>query len=260
MPSNITNILSRFGFSEIAVSIYTAVLSLDKPTATEISRKMNLQRTLVYFHIKELIQKDIIREVGKDKIKRFRATPPKELAERFQRWTTDVYSIVPDLEAMANIDEQTPVVTVHDFESFHYEHYNELASMPVKSEFRVIQSQKSAKPDFQAFKPGEWEKLMKRMIERKIMTRAIFTQDMIQTAKKYMDEETYALFKKRNWQLRSVEPEKFDFEEMMIHQDKVTYLLTDVGIMVRIQHKRIAQAMIAMFDALWITGRPQQFD
>ncbi|HLD21624.1 MAG TPA: helix-turn-helix domain-containing protein [Patescibacteria group bacterium] len=260
MEEKITRILSRFGFNESEIMIYLTVLKLDKPTVTEIAKKADLQRTLVYFHLKTLLKRDVVRELVKGKIKRFVATPPKELAERFQRWTTDVYSIVPELESLQTIDEQTPIVTIHDFATAHYEHYNELASLSEGSEFRVIQSKQSADPDFQAFKPGEWKQIVERMIERNIMTRAIFTDEMVDTAHTQMDAETYAVFKQRNWQIRAIPQDRFDFEEMMIHQDKVTFLLTDIGILVRIQHKRIARAMIALFDALWLTGKTRKFE
>lgn len=254
-----TKFLSRFGLSQQEIDLYTATLALGTPTAGEISRNTGLQRTLVYFHLNELIKKHFVVELKKGKIKRFQAVAPKEVAERFQRWTTDVFSIVPELESLQTIDEETPRISVHDFATMHYEHYNELASMPEGSEFRVIQSKKSADLDFKSFKEGEFKQIMQRMVERNIMTRAIFTDDFIDSAHEQIGNDVYAIFKQRNWQLRAVNPDRFDFEEMMIHQDKVTFLLTDVGIIVRIQHKRIARAMTAMFDALWLTGHPRTF-
>lgn len=260
MDDHLTKTLSRFGLSEPEIAIYLAALRLDKPTVSDLAKRTNLQRTLVYFHLKNLLKRDVIKELPSGKVKHFVATPPKELANRFERWVTDVYSIVPQLEALQTTDEQTPIITVQDFSTAHYEHYNELASMPEKSEFRVIQSLHSAGPDFKSFKPGQWEKIIQRMVERKIMTRAIFTDELVREAHKYMDPETYTLFKTRNWQIRTVKADRFDFEEMMIHQDTVTFLLTDVATLVRIQHPRIAKAMTAMFDALWLTGTAKKFE
>lgn len=251
--------LSRFGLTEPEIQIYTAVLSLDKPTVREIAKKTGQQRTVIYFHIEDLIKKGVVREVQKGKVKRFSPVAPKELAERFQKWTTDFTSLVPALDAMRQIEEETPVVTLHDFKTSHSGHYNELASMPEGSEFRVIQSKKSADPDFQAFAPGEWKDIVQRFVDRKIMTRAIFTDEMIDTAHEQMDKNTYEIFKQRNWQLRSIKEERFGFEEMMIHQDKVSFFLTDISLMLQIKHKRIARAMISMFDALWLTGQPRSF-
>lgn len=256
----IVKTLQRFGLTEQEIAIYIAILALKTPTATEIASKTGIQRSNVYFYIDELVQKKMVQELHSGKVKKFRATPPKELAERYQRWTTDVFSIVPELESLSAIDEETPVISVHSFATAHYDHFVELASMPEGSEFRVIQSRVSAEKDFAAFKPGEWKGIVQRMVDRKIMTRAIFTDDFVDTAHENMDSETYALFKKRNWQVRAVNPDQFDFEEMMIHQDKVTFLLTDVGLMVQIQHKRVARAMTAMFDALWLTGHVRSFE
>lgn len=256
---NINNILLNFGLSEAEIAIYIAILGLDKPTVTQISRKIDLDRTAIYFHLKNLIKKNIVQEIKKDKIKRFSPTPPKELADRFQNWTTDFTSLIPQLESMQTIDEETPIITVKDFKTSQYDHYNELASMPEGSEFRVVQSKKSADADLDAITKEQWQSITKKFVDRKIMTRAIFTDEMIDTLHEKMDKPTYELFKKRNWQLRSSPEENFEYEEMMIHQDKVTFLLTDVSIIVRIQHKRIAKALTSMFDALWLTGKPRNF-
>ena len=69
----------------------------------------------------------------------------------------------------------------------------------------------------------------------------------------------YALFKKRIWHIRVPREDYFEVEEMMIHGNVTTFLLTDIGILVRIEHPRIAKAMTALFDALWMTGIPRVF-
>ncbi|MFH0819079.1 MAG: helix-turn-helix domain-containing protein [Patescibacteria group bacterium] len=256
---NISKILLNFGLKEKDVETYITLLSLKHPTVTEIAFKTAMQRTAIYFHLKNLMEKGLVTETKKEKIKRFSPIPPKDLADRFQSWTTDFLSLVPEMETLQTINEETPIITVHNFKTFQYTHYNELASMPIGSEFRVIQSKESANKDFQAFTAEEWHHIVKKFIDRKIMTRAIFTDNMINDAHKEMKPETYELFKQRNWQLRVVNPERFNFEEMMIHQDKVTFLLTDVNLVLRIQHKRIVKALMAIFDALWLTGKPRKF-
>ena len=256
---NIIKILQNFGLKEKDVEVYLAILSLNKPTVTQISRKTDMQRTAVYFHLSNLMEKNLVTEIKKGKIKRLSPVPPKELADRFQNWTTDFMSLIPEMESLQTIDEETPIIIIHDFKNARYDHYNELASMPIGSEFRVIQSRESANKDFQSFTPEEWHHIVKKFVDRQIMTRAIFTNEMIDSTYKQMNPETYKLFKQRNWQLRAVNPDRFDFEEMMIHQDKVTFLLTDIGIVLRIQHKRIAKALTAVFDALWLTGKPKKF-
>ena len=259
MENKIDSIFKNFGLSPQETKIYVSLLQLEKPSVAEISRKSGLPRVNIYFYLDNLKEKGLVKETAEGKIKRFVPTKPKEVAEKFQRWTTDMFSIVPELESARTVDDETPVISVRNFALAHYEHYNELASLPEGGEFRVIQSKKSADLDFQSFKKDELQTLMKRMVERKIMTRAIFTDDFLKTAHEQMNTETYKVFKQRLWQIRSVNPESFDFEEMMIHNDKVTFLLTDIGIMVQIQHKRIARAMTSMFDALWLTGRIEKF-
>lgn len=260
MEQKIIKNLSRFGLTEPEIQIYTAILRLEKPTVSQIAKKTGRQRTVIYFHLEDLVKKNIVTEIKEGKVKRFSPIPPKDLAARFQRWTTDFTSLVPNLEALSKIDEEKPLVTIREFKTSHYEHYNELASMPEGSEFRVIQSKKSADPDFQSFSDEEWGTIVNRFVDRKIVTRAIFTDDLINTAGEQMNKENYEIFKQRLWQIRAVNPERFDFEEMFIHQDKVSFFLTDVGLILQIQHKRIARALTSIFDALWLTGKPRKFE
>jgi|GEM_PF-4095633 len=259
MTKKIASTLSHFGLTDPEIDLYLALLKYPKSSAAELARKTNIQRTNVYFHLREMEEKALISKLKSGTVSRFTAIPPKKLAERFQSWTSGVFQILPQLEALSSTQEQAPIVSVHDFKIKHYEHYLEIASMPKGSEFRVIQSNTSANEDFDAFKNDELQTVLREMVKNNIMTRAIFTNDFIKTAKKKMSYEVYELFLARNWQLRTINRDRFDFEEMMIHQDKVTFLLTDIKILVQIQHKRIAKAMIAMFDALWLTGESNTF-
>jgi hypothetical protein len=174
-------------------------------------------------------------------------------------WADELKRVSPLLTSLSLIDSATPKISVRDFKAGHYEHYRELATMAEGSTFRVVQSARSARSDFGSFRSGEWEFLLRQMVDRKIETRAIFTDQLISSAKEDMTPKEYALFKKRIWHIRVPREEHFEVEEMMIHGNIVTFLLTDIGILVRIEHPRIAKAMQTLFDALWITGVPREF-
>lgn len=252
-------LLTHFGISQQAADIYITILSQQDPSVTEIARTSKLNRTAIYFHLQHLLEKDLVREIKQGKIKHYRATPPTDLAGRLQRWSTDFKSLVPELESLYLIKANTPEITVKQFKEGYFEYYSELAALPVGEEFRVIQGKTSADIELDILTQDQWKWLFQQMVDRNIMTRAIFTEGIITTAKEKMTSEVYAIFKQRHWQLRMVNEERFPFQEVMIYGNKVSFLLTDIGYIMTIHHKEIAQSMISIFDALWLTGIPKKF-
>ncbi|MCW1930204.1 MAG: hypothetical protein KIH62_002700 [Candidatus Kerfeldbacteria bacterium] len=255
----IEHALRSFNLSPIETSIYIAAVASPESTVKTLAQKVGIDRTLLYFHLKNLSAKEMVRLVKKGRSQVVQAVDSEELVARMESWTDALKKVSPLLSSLALVDSMTPKISVKDFKTGHYDHYRELASLPEGSEFRVVQSDTSARSDLAAFKPGEWEFLLKQFVERKIETKALFTENLLHTAKNSMTPKEYTLFKKRTWHIRTPREDRFEVEEMMIHGDVVTFLLTDVGMLVRIEHPRIAKAMRTLFDALWITGTPTKF-
>lgn len=255
----ITKALKNIGLTPIEISIYIAALAHHNPTVKTLSEKTGLQRTLLYFHLKALTQKEVVRMIKKGRSQIVQPVEPEELVTRMETWTQELKRVTPLLSSLALVDSMTPKISVKDFKSGHYEHYRELATLPAGSEFRVVQSDRSARSDLSSFQKGEWEFLLKQFVENNIVTKALFTEKLLHTAKDQMTPKEYTLFKKRAWHIRTPREDRFEVEEMMIHGDVVTFLLTDIGMLVRIEHPRIAQAMRTLFDALWITGNSANF-
>jgi len=251
--------LSHIGLTPTEIAIYVAALSIPSATVRQLSEKTGLQRSLLYFHLKSLLQKDVVRIIKKGRSQIVQPVDSEELVNRMEVWTEELKRVSPLLNSLSLVDSSTPKIAVHNFASGHYEYYRELASLPIGSEFRVVQSAQSARSDFASFGKGEWEFLLNQFVERKIATRAIFTSPLLAHAKDHMTAKEYALFKKRIWHIRVPREDYFEVEEMMIHGNVTTFLLTDIGILVRIEHPRIAKAMTALFDALWMTGIPRVF-
>lgn len=255
----IEHALRNFGLSQIEISIYIAAVAAPESTVKVLAQKVGIDRTLLYFHLKNLVTKEMVRLVKKGRSQIVQAVDSDELVTRMESWTDALKKVSPLLSSLALVDSMTPKISVKDFKSGHFDHYRELAMLPEGSEFRVIQSGQSARSDLVAFKPGEWDFLLREFVEHKIVTKAIFTDDLLKNAKDHMTAKEYATFKKRTWHIRVPQEEHFEVEEMMIHGNVVTFLLTDIGLLVRIEHPRIARAMRTLFDALWITGRHAQF-
>lgn len=248
----IKNALGFLGLSEKEVNIYLTLLQQKEAiTVTKLSRKLPYNRPTLYFHIDSLIKKQAVRELPGSKVKRLVAVQPEKLSDLMHQKTLKFTEVMKDVERLSNLDATHPQIQIRQLRDSHFDFYFELANLPKGSMFRVIQSKASGIRDLSSTRPQEWEKIYKSMIKNDIRTKAIFTEDLIGSAKTEMKPELFKLFKKRTWHLKSVPEEIHDLEEMFIFQNTVAFLLTDIGMIISIEHERIAGALTGVFDALW---------
>jgi sugar-specific transcriptional regulator TrmB len=249
--------LAHLGLHEKEAEIYLALLS-SKTTSSvsELERKVSLGRTAIYFHLKSLLEKDVIREDKRSKVSRFRAVSPTVLHNRLKHWSSDFESILPTLEGLSILETDVPETTVRQIDTSDYEFYTEIAHLPEGSEFRVIQSAKSVQTHMGGMTEEQWKIFHSTIAKRNIQTRGIFPPSVLDIAQKEFTKELYTLLKKRTWHMRLVEEGFHDFELVFIYGDKASFFLADVGVILTIHHKRMTQILMAMFDALWLSGRP----
>lgn len=260
IEKSIINALSLYGLNDQEMAIYVALLRAANPlTVTQLSKVVEMNRTALYFHIEQLEEKGVIQDSKKSKVKRFRPVRPETLARRMQKRVLQFETSLPALQALADIDATQPEITMRNMEKDHFDFYMGLAGLPEGSTFRVIQSARSARADFESMTVQQWDQVFKTMVDRGIETRAIFTDRFVSHVERHIPQDTYKLFKKRVWHLRTLPESGNDFEEMFIHGDSVSFFLTDITLILTITHKRIARALTAVHDALWFSGRPTKW-
>jgi len=78
----INEILKNFSFSQPESEVYIAALGLGKGTVSEIAQKAGVGRTVAYFHIKNLLKRNFLRQLKSGKKLIISPVPPSELAGR----------------------------------------------------------------------------------------------------------------------------------------------------------------------------------
>jgi HTH-type transcriptional regulator, sugar sensing transcriptional regulator len=106
-------ILRRLGLEEKEAKVYLALLSTGECTATKISQKTVLDRTLMYQITNKLIDKGLVSFVVKNNVKYFIAANPKKLLEDLKDKEHALSSILPRLNALTKLDEQEMKVEVY---------------------------------------------------------------------------------------------------------------------------------------------------
>ena len=203
MPSPYA-LLSHFGFSTGESEVYLAALAVGKPNVADIAKKIGKNRTAVYFHIDNLLKKGILKETRQGKKKRYIAVPPSELAEKFDRYATDFKSLVPQLEALKKIEIEAPIIEVVESKRGYFQLYNEIAAMPEGSTFYVIEGKTGIQNELPLLTKEQWVIFFQRMVDRKIVTKGIFTEESHRVPQTLLPEESRLSLAKRIFHLRTL--------------------------------------------------------
>lgn len=251
MP-RIDEILKVFALTDVESKIYLSALGMEKPAVAQIAKKVGLNRTAAYHHINHLLEKGFLRQTRKGTVVQLIAVPPSELAERFDRITTDFKSLVPQLESLQKISRETPIIEIKESRLGYAEVYEELSSLPEGATFRVLEGSKAMKKELHLLTESELNKFFRRTAERKIITRAVFTEESIDILNKELTDKNFATLRTRIWQLKSLPASLLPFQQLMfMYGEKTAFMFPESSLVMTIKHKDIAEAMLAMFEGLF---------
>ncbi len=109
----IDTILSKLGFDHNQICVYTAILSLGTASASQISNKSGIVRTYIYKIITELVECDLVEEIG-EKVKKFTALHPSKLVDLMENKKTLAESLLPELLGMFSTKEFKPKMKFYE--------------------------------------------------------------------------------------------------------------------------------------------------
>lgn len=110
---DLQKLLQNLGLEEKEAKVYLALLSLSEATATIISEKTNLDRTLIYQLANKLIEKGLVSYIIKNNVKYFSATNPTKLLEDTKEKERQLQKAMPKLINLTKIKEQETKVEVY---------------------------------------------------------------------------------------------------------------------------------------------------
>lgn len=252
---NPKELLARYGLTEQEASIYVALLALGKAGAAQIAKKADMNRTAVYFHVNHLLEKKFVHQVRSGKLMKYLAVPPRDLAETFDRWSTDFKSLVPWMESLQKVEVETPRVEVSDTKQGYYQLYDEISSLPNGSMIRVLEGREAVLGESSALPTAQWERFFERIVERKIETKALFTNELTQVISPKLSKKTQELLRKRIWHLRTISERLLPFQKLlMIYGRRASFVFPATSIVVTIDHGELVDALTCMFDGLYQLG------
>jgi sugar-specific transcriptional regulator TrmB len=258
MPAK--EILTHFSVTADETDVYLALLALGTANVTEIAKKIKKNRTASYFHVRKLVEKELVSIAKQGRVLKFTATPPDELAGRFDRLVTDFKSLVPQMEALKKAETETPRVEVSESRSGYLKIYDEISSLPIGEEFIVIEGKDALNDELKLLTDAEWNTFFKRIIDRKIRTRLLLTAGSLDLPKRNLSADNYKLLDERQIQTRYVGEDILPIKNMVIaYGNTLAYLFPETNLVMTVRHKGIVDSFKATFEALFGIAKPHSF-
>lgn len=250
--NNINKILQNFAFSEAESQLYTAALKLEKASISEIAEKAGMGRTAAYFHIKNLIKKNIFKQVKVGKKIVIVAISPTELAENLQERVGDFKTMIPQLEALGRIENEIPQIEIMESSAAFQKIYDEVIHMPVGSLFKVIEDKYGAEAELKLFNSEYWNYFFSEIAKRKIVTKAIFTKEIMDDINKSITPENYNVLGSRMWNIRTLPEVNMPIRGLvLLYNNKLSFLFPEIALTITIKHSALFHLLDTMFETIF---------
>ncbi|EKE25893.1 MAG: hypothetical protein ACD_5C00008G0004 [uncultured bacterium] len=248
----LNNILNNFSFSQAESELYLACLKLHKATVSEIAEKAGVGRTVAYFHIKNLIKRNILKQLKKNKKIIITPVSPSELAERLQEQVGDFKSLIPKLENLSVAENEIPQIEIEDSKTAFEKIYDEVINMPIGSMWKVLEDRRGAEAELKLLDNTYWANFFSQMATRKILTKAIFTKELLQDVNKSITPENYAMLKKRQWDVHTISEELLPIKNFIVmYNNKISFMFPEISMTITIRHAALYYIIDTMFETIF---------
>ncbi|MDD5191717.1 MAG: helix-turn-helix domain-containing protein [Candidatus Nanoarchaeia archaeon] len=92
-----TEHLREIGLTDNEIRVYLELLKKEDALASELSNKTNINRTLIYQILNNLLKKGIISYVIKNNVKYFKASHPSRLLDFLKERESNIKNLIPEL-------------------------------------------------------------------------------------------------------------------------------------------------------------------
>lgn len=238
--------LTKFGLSEKEAKVYLANLELGDATASEISLKADLPRTLVYDILERLIDLGLASYSIQDKRKRFAASNPDELLRIVKEKETSVKEVLPQLKEISKLHGyKRPKVEIYEGKEGMKTMMDKILSANI-TEFHGYGSSRSSFEIIPAFME-EWHQ---RRIVKRIKMKVLYN-DTPETRQKMKKKQSLKYSEARLMPIKLQAP-----NATVIFANKVVFQSwTEKPFAVIIEDELMAKNQKKYFDELWKHGK-----
>jgi len=232
------NIFSKIGLSEYDAEVYACLINNGEMLPTQISKKTNLYRPVVYKSIENLDDKKLIRISSRGKRKTYIAESPERLENLFKEYEKLFFNDMEDIYKMYESSAEKPTISIAEGEQAIRDIYSDVVNTLDKNEkYYRYSSIKQFKKN--KYIPKDYEYIR----DKKGLERMVITGFNNQPTKKLLGRSFKSI------------PKEFDlFEDevnLVIYKDKVAIIDYPSKMTINIQHKKFAEFQKKLFRLLF---------
>ena len=232
--------LQEAGLTKTEAKIYFVLLDLGSALAGEITKKAELNRTIVYYSLDKLIEKGLVTYVIEANRKVFKPVNPEKLIEILQEKEKNIKKILPELKARF-----TEIATESDATIYR-------GKKGLKSVFEdILRTNKDylifgAEGKFEELLPAYFIHWNNKRVKQNIKVKVIYNEK---------------IKKKRQGKLKLVDmkflPKELDFPSTtQIYGNKVSIVVwSDTPFAFVIESKEVVKSYKNFFELLWKTAK-----
>jgi predicted transcriptional regulator len=248
----INHILKHFSFSTAESQLYTAALQLKKAGISELAEKASMGRTVAYFHIKNLLDKKMLQQSRQGRKILVSPISPSELAARLQKEVGDFKTLLPLLESLGDANQEMPKIIIEESNIAFQKIYDEVIHMPVGSSWKVFEDKQGAEAEMNLLDNTYWHKFFSQMAKRKIITKAIFTEELLAGINASITPKNYKILSDRMWDMRTLPGKNMAINGLvMLYNNKISFLFPSVALTITIQHTALFHLIDTMFETIF---------
>jgi sugar-specific transcriptional regulator TrmB len=232
---DLQKLLQNLGLEEKEAKVYLALLKSGESTATKISEKTNLDRTLIYQLANKLMEKGIVSYIVKNNVKYFIAANPNKFLQDIKEKESELKKALPELNKL--ISSEQPETKVELFRG----------KEGLKAVLKDIIRQKK---DYIAFgEEGRFQKVLPIDVQRFI--RDLEVNNIHERVLVREDKRGIAL-KSKNSVFKYLPKNYLSPVTTVIYADKtVNFIWTPPYYAILTKNKEVADSFRSQFKALW---------
>lgn len=239
-----TEVLREIGLKDEEIKIYLALLKLGPSLASAVSQKTDIERSLTYKILGNLIKKGFVSYVIKNNIRYYNPISPGKILDILKERQEKMQELIPDLNKMLQLQKEKPTVEILEGKEGIKTILNDV--LKIKKDYCAIGSGKGPETLY-----GYADFWQKERIKHKVMMKVLFDRSELSIKR----AKVFSKFKYTD--VRFLDKEVTSPSSMWVYGDHVAILVwsKEHPFAIRIISEEISMTYRNYFNGLWKSAK-----
>lgn len=244
--------LQNLDFKAEEAEIYLACLGLNFAKVSEIANEVDIPRTSIYVHLKNLIKKGYVKKTTKHNVEYFIVLEPQEIKDILEKKVKDFSEIVPQLEKFLDFKTNKPKVEYYDTVNGLIKIFEIMLETEHKQIPYLIESAEATRSNFEKFGLDLTYKFQKQLLEKNVITQGIITKNTLKIIES-IPENIKKIMRQRPATVKIIDDELFPFSInlYLVYPDKSFIIVPQENFVISIQNKNIYKSLVSFYQLLY---------